>query len=140
MAIDKKHLGHAFPAFTVTVAPERVALFAKAIGAGNAVTVAPPTFMKAIEGEHGSSRAIMSALGVDLRRVLHAEQQFDYFAPIVAGDTLTVQRTVTDLYDKKNGAMDFIVIESVLHNAAGVLVGRSRQVVLVRNPAPKVAA
>lgn len=143
MAIDRKHLGYAFPTFTVTVEPARLALFAQAIGEKNpalSAEIAPPTFMKAIEGEHGSSRAILEALGVELRRVLHAEQQFDYLAPIRAGDQLTVQRTVTDLYDKKNGQMDFIVIESVLHNASGVLVGRSRQVVLVRNPAPKVAA
>lgn len=143
MAIDRKHLGYSFPEFTVTVEPARLALFAQAIGEKNpqfATSAAPPTFMKAIEGEHGSSRAILEALGVELRRVLHAEQQFDYLAPIAAGDVLTVRRTVADLYDKKNGLMDFIVIESVLHNAAGTLVGRSRQVVLVRNPAPKAAA
>jgi len=34
--------------------------------------------MKVIEGENGSSRAIVAALGVDLRRVMHVEQEFDY--------------------------------------------------------------
>lgn len=142
MAIDRKHVGYAFPDFSVTVDPARLQAFAQAIGECSptyAQELAPPTFMKVIEGEHGSSRAILDALGVDLRRVLHAEQQFEYALPITAGEPLQVRRTVTDIYDKKGGAMEFIVIESVLHNRAGALVGRSRQVVLVRNPTPSTA-
>lgn len=137
MAIDRAHLGHALAPFTVEVTAERIAAFRAAIGADDGPQdVAPPTFMKAVEGEQNSSRRILDALGVDLKRVLHAEQQFDYLGPIRAGDTLSVQRTVTDLYDKKNGAMDFIVIESTLSHAERGLLGRSRQVVLVRNPVP----
>lgn len=141
MAIDRRFLGYTLPAFSVTVTPERVSSFARAIGqADGGNGLAPPTFMKAVEGEDNSSRRILQALGVELSRVLHAEQQFDYHAPIRGGDVLEVVRKVTDLYDKKNGAMDFIVIESSITRADGVLAGKSRQVVLVRNPAPKVSA
>jgi hypothetical protein len=141
MTIDRAHLGHALPPFTVEVTQARIAQFRAAIGAiTGAPDVAPPTFMKAVEGEHNSSRRILEALGVDLKRVLHAEQQFDYLGAIRAGDVLQVQRTVTDLYDRKNGAMDFIVIESTITHAERGLLGRSRQVVLVRNPKPAVAA
>lgn len=137
MAIDRAHLGYSLPAFTVEVTAQRLADFCAAVGEAQAAAdaPAPPTFMKAIEGENHSSRRILEALSVDLRRVLHAEQQFEYFAPIRAGDTLQVQRKVTDLYDKKGGAMEFIVIESSIRKADGELVGTSRQVVLVRNPA-----
>lgn len=138
MTIDRAHLGFALPPFVVDVTAARIALFLKAIGAADGPQdIAPPTFMKAVEGEQNSSRRILETLGVDLRRVLHAEQQFDYLGPIRAGDALVVQRTVTDLYDKKNGAMDFIVIESTVSHAERGLLGRSRQVVLVRNPVPK---
>lgn len=141
MPIDRGFLGYSLPVFSVTATPERVEKFARAIGQADPGSgIAPPTFMKAIEGEDNSSRRILEALGVELRRVLHAEQQFDYFAPIRSGDVLHVERRVTDLYDKKNGAMDFIVIESSITRADGVLAGKSRQVVLVRNPAPKVSA
>lgn len=140
MAIDRRHVGYALPPFTVEVDPRRLAAFAAAIGERDprlAAEVAPPTFMKVLEGEHDSSRAILAALEVPLARVLHAEQQFEYLAPIRAGDRVTVRRTVTDLYEKKGGAMEFIVIESVLTGAAGLLLGRSRQVVAVRNPRPE---
>ena len=137
MAIDRAHLGYALPAFAVEITRERIAAFLRAIGmpvASSGSLVAPPTFMKAIEGENNSSRRILETLGVDLRRVLHAEQQFDYASPIRSGDRLLVSRTVTELYDKKNGAMEFIVIESDMRREDGARVGKSRQVILVRNP------
>jgi hypothetical protein len=136
MAIDRRHVGFAFPPFEVTVEPRRLEAFARAIGEPDpqfAEHVAPLTFMKVLEGEHGSSRAILTALEVPLARVLHAEQQFEYVAPIVAGDVVTVSRRVVDLYEKKGGTMEFIVIESVLTLKDGEVLGRSRQVVAVRN-------
>lgn len=141
MAIDRAHIGYSLPAFTVEATPERIARFRAAIGeTGGDVRVAPPTFMKMVEGEHNSSRRILDTLAVDLRRVLHAEQQFDYLGPILAGDQLDVVRKVSDIYERKNGLMEFIVIESTISHAERGLLGRSRQVVLVRNPKPAVAA
>lgn len=136
MAIDRKHLGYALPPFAVTVSPERLARFTEAIGEHNPVFragIAPPTFLKVLEGEDNSSRRILETLGVELSRVLHAEQQFDYLGPVRAGDELKVERRVSDLYEKKGGEMDFIVIETNFTAASGMLVARSRQIVLVRN-------
>jgi len=137
MTIDRCHLGYAFPPFQVQITTERLRHFSEAIGEINpslVLEVAPPTFLKCIEGEHNSSRSILDVLGVDLKRVLHAEQQFDYFVPIRAGDRITVDRRVGDIYEKRGGALEFIVIESAFCNEAGSIVARSRQVVLVRNP------
>ncbi len=136
MAIDRKHIGYEFPAFSVTVEPARLEMFALAVGEKNPRSgAATPTFMKVLEGEHDSSRAIITALGVNLKHVLHAEQQFSYHAPIRGGDRITVRRSVKDIYDKRGGALEFIVIESELNDDAGALVGTSRQLVLVRRPA-----
>ena len=110
------------------------------VGGKNSNARGKPTFMKMVEGEHNSSRRILDTLAVDLRRVLHAEQQFDYLGPILAGDQLDVVRRVADIYERKNGLMEFIVIESTIVHAERGLLGRSRQVVLVRNPKPAVAA
>lgn len=141
MAIDRGFLGYQLAPFTVTASRERVIRFARAIGIdGEVPDFAPPTFMKAVEGEDNSSRRILEAMGVQLSRVLHAEQQFDYLAPIRMGDVLQVHRTITDLYDRRNGAIEFIVIESRICRDDGTAVGRSRQVVMVRNPAGSGAA
>jgi hydroxyacyl-ACP dehydratase HTD2-like protein with hotdog domain len=137
MAIDRRHIGFSLPPFTVFIEPARLALFAKAIGETDpqyANSIAPPTFLKAIDGENNSSRVILEALDVDLKRVLHVQQEFNYGEPARVGDSITVERTVLDIYDKRQGELEFIVIESVLTNAAQLIVGRIRQLVMVRNP------
>ncbi|MBS0368899.1 MAG: MaoC family dehydratase N-terminal domain-containing protein [Proteobacteria bacterium] len=135
MGIDHRHVGYTLPKFTLTIAPERLAAFAEAIGeVATGQAMAPPTFLKVIEGEGGSSRRILDELGVDLRRVLHAEQQFEYFAPLRVGDVVTVERKVAEIYEKKGGEMEFIVIETGFFDAAGERRALSRQIVLVRHP------
>lgn len=135
MGIDRRHVGYSLPKFTLTIAPDRLAAFGEAIGEVAAEpAIAPPTFLKVIEGEGGSSRRILDELGVDLRRVLHAEQQFEYFSPLRVGDVVTVERKVAEIYEKKGGEMEFIVIESGFFDAAGERKALSRQIVLVRHP------
>jgi acyl dehydratase len=75
----------------------------------------------------------MVEMGVDLRNILHGEQQFTYLAPVCAGDTVTVASTITDIYDKKNGALEFLVKESSITNQHGTLVAKVRAVVVIRN-------
>ena len=133
MAIDRRHIGFCLPPFTVLVDRERLQRFAAATGSTIHSDVAPPTYMKVIEGENGSSRAVVAALGIDLRRVMHVEQEFEYHAPIRGGDRVTVERRVIDIYDRKGGALEFVVVVSAMHNADGVSVGRSKQWILVRN-------
>jgi hypothetical protein len=136
MPVDRKYIGFSLPQFTVTVDPNRLRQFAVAIGASETSVesgVAPPTYMKVIEGEGNSSREIVRALGVDLRRVMHAEQEFEYSEPIRAGDRLTVERGVADIYDRKDGALEFIVVDTTIQRAGGTVVGRSRQWILIRN-------
>jgi hypothetical protein len=131
--IDRKHIGFSLAPFTVLVDHEQLRRFAEAIGNSVHSDFAPPTYMKVIEGENGSSRAIVAALGVDLRRVMHVEQEFEYGAPIRGGDHVTVERRVVDIYGRKDGAHEFVIVESTLLNAHGVSVGRSTQRILVRN-------
>lgn len=124
----------------------RVKLFCQAIGetdpvyhdpaaahaAGHPACPVPPTFLKAIEGEHFSSASLMKLLGVPLRDVLHAEQAFEHLVPVYVGDTVEVSRTVTDIHDKKDGALTFIVVDT--HYRVGAApVATSRQTILVRN-------
>ncbi len=139
MAIDRQFIGYTLPPFTVTVERERLRQFAAAIGAsaplGGDEDRAPPTYLKVIEGEDNSSRKILSALGVDLRRVLHAEQEFEFHAPYGAGDRLAVERTVSNIYERKAGELEFVVVDTLIRQSSGALVARTRQVILVRNAA-----
>jgi acyl dehydratase len=142
MTIARHHIGFTLPSFTVLVDPDRLLQFSRAIGETSPQlcgTIAPPTFLKALEGEHNSSRVMLEALEVNLRDIVHAEQQFDYLAPVRAGDSIQVERRVRDIYDKRDGAIEFIVLESVL-SREGTVVARSRQLIMVRNRGARVAA
>src|ERR1700677_4988013 len=138
MAVDRKYVGYRLPPFTVVVDAERLRRFTEAIGAPAAAAaggLVPPTYLKVIEGEGNSSREILAALGVDLKRVMHAEQEFEYGEPFKGGDRLTVERVVSDIYERKEGLLEFIVVDSLIRHSGGALAARSRQSILVRNKA-----
>jgi Uncharacterized conserved protein len=99
---------------------------------------APPTFGfilnalsrdKAVEGAN-----VTEVLGINIGHVLHGEQGFEYFRPLYAGDTVTLTTRVIDIYEKKNGAMEFLVTSVEVVNQHGDLCTRLRNTIVVRNP------
>ena len=116
--IDRKWIGHALPPSVLPLERTRLQFFAKAIGetdpvytdpaaardAGYADLPAPPTFLFAAELDSGASSQLLADLGIPLAKLLHGEQGFSYHRAACAGDTVTVRSTITDIYDKKNGA------------------------------------
>lgn len=145
--IDRKHIGRTLPPAVLDIEKGRLRFFAKAIGETNPVYLdeaaaiaagypslpAPPTFLFAAELDAETFLPALVEMGVDLRRVLHGEQQFTYLAPVCAGDTVTVASTIADIYDKKNGALEFLVKESLVTNQHHVTVAKIRAVVVVRH-------
>ena len=76
---------------------------------------------------------ILGLLDLDIGRVLHGSQEFDYLGQIYAGDSITQQCKIVDIYDKKGGALEFVVQESSYTNQDGELVGKARQTLVYRN-------
>lgn len=145
--IDKKHIGHAPPPVLWDVEKGRIALFAKVVGltdpihtdesaakaAGYRGIVAPPTFIFGAPGDSGETMQLIDTLDIDLGKVLHGEQRFDYHAPVCAGDTLRFQSKVTDIYDKKGGALEFVVNDTRVTNQLGEHVADLHSVIVVRH-------
>jgi acyl dehydratase len=139
-------IGRAFAPFSVRVDPFQLKLFAKAIGetrpeyvdeaaaatAGRRGLLAPPTFLFSIWLQDPRSGQANSVLDLDVRRVLHGEQSFSYAAPIYSGDTITLQETIVDVYEKKNGALTFFVSEMSTKNQLGEGTGLMRCVTVLR--------
>lgn len=145
--IDKSIIGKECPPFTVEIEKRWVRSFAEAIGETNPVYFdeavargegygslpAPPTFPFAMIMDRNQSFMILDELGIDKRRAMHAEQSFDYHADICAGDVITGRQRVVDIYEKKNGALEFLVTETRLDNQRGEHVCDLRTTVVVRN-------
>ena len=102
--------------------------------AGHPALPAPPTFVFSLAlGAPPTRGNILGDMGVDMRRILHGEQSFTYHRPIHAGETITLTTTTSDIYEKKGGALEFIVQDTKAENAAGELCVEMRVVTVVRN-------
>ena len=121
--IDKKWIGHVLSPSEMTLDRSRLRFFAKAIGetaeqytdvaaakaAGYADLPAPPTFLFGAELDSGTTYQLLDLLQVPVTKLLHGEQSFSYHLSACAGDTVTVQSVIDDIYDKKNGALECVV-------------------------------
>ena len=131
--IDRRYIGHAMPPFSVDVEKGRLRFFAKAIGQEEVSDAVPPTFLFCLEMESPNPAAIRDLLGLDYKRLLHGEQGFTYHAMAYAGDTLTFEQRIEDIYDKKNGALEFVVRKTRVTNQRNELVAELRCVTVMRN-------
>ena len=101
--------------------------------AGYADLLAPPTFLFGLEAEGGRLELLVDLLQVPLGKVLHGEQAFTYHRPACAGDTITMRSRISDIYDKKGGALEFVVRQTRVSNQRDELVAELRCVTVVRN-------
>lgn len=145
--IDRKWIGHELPASELPIERSRLRFFAKAIGETNPLYTdeaaardagypdlpAPPTFLFAAELDSGATDKLLADLGIPLSKLLHGEQGFTYHRSACVGDTVTVRSRIEDIYDKKNGALEFVVKASRATNQNGELVAEMRTVIVCRN-------
>jgi hydroxyacyl-ACP dehydratase HTD2-like protein with hotdog domain len=143
--IERHHIGLTTAPSRVRVDPWRVKLFCQAIGetdpvfhdeasaraAGLRACTVPPTFLKALESDHCSSAALLGQLKAPLERVLHAEQTFTYRSPVFVGDDVEISRRISDIHDKRGGALTFIVVET-RYLVRGEEAASSVQTILIR--------
>ncbi|MEU4321244.1 MaoC family dehydratase N-terminal domain-containing protein [Nocardia salmonicida] len=154
MSLDRSVIGREFPPVSLLIDRSRLRNFAKATGqldpiytdldaaknAGHRDLPVPPTFLFGIELEAPNPVAYLEELGIDLRTILHGEQQFDYHRIAYAGDELTAAATITDLYEKKGGLLEFLVRESTVTNQDGATVAVLRNILVVQNQPEKAAS
>ena len=76
---------------------------------------------------------LLALLGIEPTKILHGEQSFTYYQSACAGDTITVESVIEDIYDKKNGALEFVVKAARATNQNNELVAEMRTVLVVRH-------
>jgi len=147
--MQKSEIGNTGAPVTMHVERGKIREFARAIRDNNPLyfdeayarqaaggIMPPPTFSMTL-GFWDDTRQ-KPLLTYDVRRLLHGEQEFEYLAPIYAGDVLTATGRVADVYEKqgsRGGTMTFGVLETTFVNQRGekVLISRST---LVETAAP----
>ncbi|MEK7704216.1 MAG: MaoC family dehydratase N-terminal domain-containing protein [Myxococcota bacterium] len=99
-----------------------------AIAAGFRSLVAPPTFPCVFD----ASAELYELLGLDAQATMHAEEEYEYFRTMVAGDVLSVTHRIADVYDKpaQNGRLVFAVIETRANDQRARPVYKGRRVLV----------
>ncbi len=136
-------VGRAFPPTApYLVGREKVREFARAVFAdapqhsdpeaaralGYADVVAPPTFAMVVQDLTLQQLLGDPDSGIELSRLVHAEQRFRYSRPIVAGDELVATLSVTGIRSMGGNAM--ITSEAEIVDADGAHVVTTTSVLL----------
>ena len=88
----------------------------------------PPTFpTSSFFWTGGGLMGTVKTLGIDLSKLLHREEEYEYFGNIYAGDVITRKMKVIDMLKKgkrDKAVVDVTVLETELINQRGELVAQ----------------
>jgi acyl dehydratase len=154
---DKSKLGMEFPVYTMVVDKTKIAEFAAAIAlkdskdeidpiyydeeaakkAGYKGIPVPLTFMTSFFFWANGLMRVVQALNVDLGKLLHNEEEYEYFGYIYAGDVVNCKMKVAEMYergkrDRIGRFVDVTVLETEIINQRGELVGKVRSTMIER--------
>jgi len=155
---DRSKVGMEFPAYTITVEKNKIAEFAVAVAlkeekeginpiyydeasakkAGYQGITVSPTFMTSFLFWTGEGLlGIVKALGIDLNRLLHSEEEYEYYGNIYAGDTITRKMKVVEMYERGKRErlgrfVDVTILETEVINQRGELVVKVRSTMMER--------
>ena len=127
MPVDTEKVGQSYDPAAVEITGEAIHNYADAVHEDNPVyhdaeaakeagfrdQVAPPMFA-VVYSAPAMAPAIFDTIGDALPRMVHGGQEFVWGEPVVAGDTITTQASVKEIYE--NDGKGFYVFESVSKN------------------------
>jgi acyl dehydratase len=144
LAVDESKKGKTYPPFEYEVGREKIREYAFAVGeqdpvhhdsaaaqaAGFRNVVAPPMFAVVYSAGAVAPAILDPEVGINFARMLHGSQEFEWDEPVCAGDTITTETTLEDLYERTG--MEFYVFKSVSKNQDGNEVVRGTWTNIVR--------
>jgi acyl dehydratase len=155
---DRSKLGMEFPAYTITVEKSKISEFVIAAGlkedkkqidpiyydeeaakkAGYKGIPVPLTFITSCFFWTGEGlMGIVKALGIDLSKLLHSEEEYEYLGNIYAGDVITRKMKVVEMFergkrDRLGRFVDVTILETEAINQRGELVVKVRSTMMER--------
>jgi acyl dehydratase len=155
---DRSKLGMEFPTYSITAEKNKIVEFALAVSlkeekeqinpiyhdeeaakkAGYPGIPIPLTFITSFAyWTGGGLQEIVKALSIDLNRLLHSEEEYEYYGSIYAGDTITRKMKVAEMYergrrDRLGRVVDITILETEVINQRGELVAKVRTTMMER--------
>jgi acyl dehydratase len=144
VAVSTEVKGKTYPPYEYEVGREKVREYAQAVGEDNPVyldreaaraagfrdVAAPPMFAVVYSWGAIGPAVLDPEVGINVAMMVHGGQEFVWGEPVCAGDVITSEASVKDVYER--GGMDFYVFESVSRNQDGQEVVRATWTNIVR--------
>ncbi len=148
---DKSNIGYSFAPFTIEVYRNKIAELNQAIGDINPIyqsragaqaaglpdvpmsPTTPTVFNFWGDSNKGSE---MTKLGIDVKRILHGEEEYEYLAPVYPHDVLTGVTTVVDGTTRRGSdgsSLDIITTETRYTNQHNQHVLSARSTIVIRS-------
>ena len=158
MAIDPSNIGRVYGPYRYELGLEKMREFAVAISGGvpsssfggrppkdlnplfwdeeaakqgpYGAVVAFPTFAVNFAMKPFTEAVTDKRLGINLVKLVHGEQAFEFFDVMRAGDVMTTSGKLTEIFEKAN--MDFVTMETESTNQHGKLVVKGTWTAVIR--------
>jgi acyl dehydratase len=131
LAINEDLKGKTYPPFEYEVGREKIREYARAVGEDNPIyfepdaaraagfrnVVAPPMFCVVYSAGAMGPAILDPDLAINLMMMVHGQQDFEWGEPVVAGDVITTEVEVKNLYEKDG--KEFYIWESSSKNQDG---------------------
>lgn len=150
--MDRNKIGYKLPTLEYRVELGQLRFFSKTMGETNPIyfdeeaaqsagyrsIIAPPTFAFSCVRGAADQLPLVTALDLsddEIGRSLHGEQRFHFGEPICAGDCISINEKIIDIYEKKKktGTLLFAVSESQLRNQLNEFVAGMTMVLIIQN-------
>ncbi len=145
--IEKSNIGKEYPERTFEIEKCKIRELARAIGDKNKIfydedaaledgfegLAVPPTFFT-LFAMAGGLESVIKDLEINMAKLLHGGQEYEYFKPVKPGDVVKAKTIITDVIEKsgKAGTMDFVVMETTYSNQNEEPVLRDKCTLVVR--------
>ena len=144
--LNRSLINKTFPIIKFDVEKQRVKFFSKVTGQTDPVyfdekaalekgypsLLTPPTFLTTVGHEQKNPYQYLDDLSISIQHILHAGQKFKYYKLVFAGDKIKMESKIKDMYEKKNGNLKFIEIESLFFNQKKELMVESLSTLVTR--------
>ncbi len=158
MPIDPKHLGRRYGPYTFEVGAEPIRDFVAAVGGGvpgrvfsappadphpftwdpaaasasrHGGLIAPPSFAATFAMQPFAVACSDPELALNVLRLVHGEQEFEFRDVIRPGDILETTGEITRIAERGN--LDFLEVTTTTHNQRGEVVVKGVWTAIIRN-------
>ena len=143
---NKSLINKSYPPVEFDVEKQRVKFFSKVTGQTDPVyfdektaqekgypsLLTPITFLTTVGHEQENPYQYLDDLSISMQHILHAGQKFKYHKLVFAGEKIKMKSKIKDMYEKKNGNLKFVEIESLFFNQDKELMVESLSILVTK--------